>query len=112
MSGLPEHSRSDRHLDVIRFDEAETFPGPFQQRVARTRNANAYHQYDAGDGVWTACNWKLVAALVACRQAALDKEGLAAGLPVTPARAISVESLMSQATKFGAVVRSGPERSD
>ncbi len=35
MSGLPEHSMSDRHLDVIGFDEAETFPGLFQQRVAR-----------------------------------------------------------------------------
>jgi hypothetical protein len=42
MSGLPEHSRSDRHLDVIRFDEAETFPGPFQQRVARTPDTIAY----------------------------------------------------------------------
>ena len=33
----------------------------------------------------------------------------AAGLPVTPARAISVESLMSQARKLGMVVQSGPE---
>jgi hypothetical protein len=33
----------------------------------------------------------------------------AAGLPITPARAISVESLMSQARKFGAVVQSGTQ---
>ncbi len=100
------------HLDVIGFAEAQTFRGLFQQRVARTPDTIAYRSYDAGGGVWKAYNWKQMAALVACRQAALDKDGLAAGLPVTPARAISVESLMSQATKFGAVVRSGPERSD
>ncbi len=34
-----------------------------------------------------------------------------AGLPVTPARATTVESLMSQARKFGMVVQSGPEPS-
>ena len=33
----------------------------------------------------------------------------AAGLPITPARAISVESLMSQARKFGVVVQSGAQ---
>ena len=33
----------------------------------------------------------------------------AAGLPITPARAITVESLMSQARKFGMVVQRGPE---
>ena len=36
----------------------------------------------------------------------------AAGLPITPARAISVESLMSQARKSGIVVQSGPEPSE
>jgi uncharacterized protein (TIGR02117 family) len=35
----------------------------------------------------------------------------AAGLPITPARAITVENLMSQARKFGMVVQSGPEPS-
>jgi uncharacterized protein (TIGR02117 family) len=35
-----------------------------------------------------------------------------AGLPVTPARAISVESLMSQVRKFGKVIQSEPEVSD
>ncbi len=95
MSGLPEHSMSDRHLEVIGFNEAETLRGLFQQRVACTPDTIAYRQYDAGGGVWKAYNWKQVAGLVACRQAALDKEGLAAGLPVTPVRAISVESLMS-----------------
>jgi len=87
MSGLPEHSMSDRHLDVIGFDEAETFPGLFQQRVARTPDTIAYRQYDAGDGVWKAYDWKQMAGLLACWQAALDKEGLAAGdrlLPVFP----------------------------
>ncbi len=48
-------------MDVIGFDEAETFPGLFQQRVARTPDDNAYYQYDAGDGVWKAYNWKQVA---------------------------------------------------
>ncbi len=62
--------------------------------------------------MWKAYNWKQVAGLVACWQAAPDKEGLAAGLPVTPARAISVESLLPQARKFGAVVQSWPERSE
>jgi len=33
----------------------------------------------------------------------------AAGLPITPTRAISVESLMSQARKFGMVVQSEPK---
>ncbi len=42
MSGLPEHSMSDMHLDVIGFDEAETFPGLFQQRLARTPDTIAY----------------------------------------------------------------------
>ena len=87
MSGLPEHSMSDMHLDVIGFDEAETFPGLFQQRVARTPDTIAYRQYDAGGGVWKAYNWKQMAGLVACWQAALAKEGLAAGdhlLPVFP----------------------------
>lgn len=106
------------HLDVIGFDEAETFPGLFQQRVGRSPDANAYHQYDTGDGVWKAYNWKQVAGLVACWRAALDNRGTgcrrppAADLPVTPARAISVESLMSQARRFGAVVQSGPECSE
>jgi len=36
----------------------------------------------------------------------------AAGLPISPTRAISVESLMSQARKFGVVVQSGPEPSE
>ncbi|MEE9147284.1 MAG: DUF2459 domain-containing protein [Candidatus Tectomicrobia bacterium] len=36
----------------------------------------------------------------------------AAGLPITPARAITVESLMSQARKCGMVVQSGPEPSE
>jgi uncharacterized protein (TIGR02117 family) len=36
----------------------------------------------------------------------------AAGLPITPARAITVESLMSQVRKFGMVVQSGPELSE
>lgn len=36
----------------------------------------------------------------------------AAGLPVTPATATEVESLMSQARNFGIVVQSGPEHSD
>jgi len=36
----------------------------------------------------------------------------AAGFPFTPASAISVESLMSQARRFGVVVRSGPEVSE
>ena len=35
----------------------------------------------------------------------------AAGLPVTPAIAITVENLMSQARKFGLVMQSGPEPS-
>ena len=36
----------------------------------------------------------------------------AAGLPITPTRAISVESLMSQARKFGTVVQSEPKPSE
>ncbi len=36
----------------------------------------------------------------------------AAGLPITPARAITAEDLMSQARKFGRVVQSGPEPSE
>ena len=36
----------------------------------------------------------------------------AAGLSITPASAIWVESLMSQARKFGTVVQSGPEASE
>jgi uncharacterized protein (TIGR02117 family) len=36
----------------------------------------------------------------------------AAGLPITPARAITTENLMSQAHKFGIVVQSGPEPSE
>lgn len=36
----------------------------------------------------------------------------AAGLPATPARAIGVEGLMSQAREFGMVVQSGPEPSE
>jgi uncharacterized protein (TIGR02117 family) len=35
----------------------------------------------------------------------------AGGLPITPARAITVENLMSQARKFGMMVQSGPEPS-
>ena len=35
-----------------------------------------------------------------------------AGLPITPARAITAEDLMSQARKFGIVVQSGPEPSE
>jgi uncharacterized protein (TIGR02117 family) len=35
-----------------------------------------------------------------------------AGLPITPTRAISVESLMSQARKYGMVVQTGPEPSE
>jgi len=35
-----------------------------------------------------------------------------AGLPINPARAVSVESLMSQARKFGVVVQSKPEASE
>lgn len=35
----------------------------------------------------------------------------AAGLPISPARTITVGSLMSQARKFGVVVQSGPEPS-
>ncbi len=33
----------------------------------------------------------------------------AAGVPITPARAMTVESLMSQARKYGMVVKSGPK---
>ena len=36
----------------------------------------------------------------------------AAGLPITPTTAGSVESLMSQARKFGVLVQSGPESSE
>ncbi len=36
----------------------------------------------------------------------------AAGLPITPARTVTVESLMSQARKFGMLVQSGPEPSE
>jgi uncharacterized protein (TIGR02117 family) len=36
----------------------------------------------------------------------------AAGLPITPARAVTVKNLMSQARKFGMVVQSGPEPSE
>jgi uncharacterized protein (TIGR02117 family) len=36
----------------------------------------------------------------------------AAGLPITPVRAITTEDLMSQARKFGIVVQSGPEPSE
>ena len=36
----------------------------------------------------------------------------AAGLPITPARAITAEDLLSQARKFGIVVQSGPEPSE
>ncbi len=36
----------------------------------------------------------------------------AAGLSITPMRAIGVEGLMSQARKFGVVVQSGPEASE
>ncbi len=42
MSGLPEPSMSDMHLEVIGFDEAETFRGLFQQPVARTPDSIAY----------------------------------------------------------------------
>ncbi|MBL3591575.1 MAG: DUF2459 domain-containing protein [gamma proteobacterium endosymbiont of Lamellibrachia anaximandri] len=36
----------------------------------------------------------------------------ASGLPITPASTITVESLMSQARKFGIVVQAGPEPSE
>jgi uncharacterized protein (TIGR02117 family) len=36
----------------------------------------------------------------------------AAGLPITPVRAITAENLMSQARTFGVVVQSGPEPSE
>ena len=36
----------------------------------------------------------------------------AAGLPITPVRAITTEDLMSQARKFGRVVQSGPKPSE
>lgn len=36
----------------------------------------------------------------------------AAGFPISPARTITVKSLMSQARKFGMVVQSGPEPSE
>lgn len=54
MSGLPEYSMSDLHLDVTGLDEAGTLPGLFWQRVARTSDTIAYRQHDEGDGVWKA----------------------------------------------------------
>ncbi len=91
MSECAKDSNCDMHLDVIGFDDAETLPDMFRQRVARTPQIVAYRQYDAGDGMWKSYDWKQMAGLVACWQAALDKEGLAAGDRVAILIANSVE---------------------
>ncbi|MDQ2696872.1 MAG: long-chain fatty acid--CoA ligase [Pseudomonadota bacterium] len=65
--------------DIIRPEQAGTLAGLFRERVARTPDAVAYRQFDAGQGGWVDLTWHQAAAHVGRWQAALRRESLAAG---------------------------------
>lgn len=69
----------DRHDHLIRQDQAVTLHGLFVERVKRTPAATAYRYFDADANAWLSMSWVQARDQVARWQAALMREGLAAG---------------------------------
>ncbi|CAE6728287.1 AMP-dependent synthetase/ligase [Candidatus Nitrotoga fabula] len=69
----------DRHDHLIRQDQAVTLHGLFIERVKRTPEATAYRYFDADANAWLSMSWAQARDQVARWQAALMREGLAAG---------------------------------
>ncbi len=65
--------------DLITPEEAQTLPGLFRCRVARTPDAVAYLEFDAAQGTWREYRWREVQSRVETFARALAAEGLAAG---------------------------------
>jgi long-chain acyl-CoA synthetase len=80
MKSLP-----DRKPDVIPAATAGTLPGLFRQRVARTPDLTAYHQFDAGNGRWSSFTWSRVSKLVGCWRRSL------AALDLVPGERVAVQ---------------------
>ena len=67
------------NTDRITPQQAVTLHGLFIERIKRTPDAIAYRYFDVPQNVWLDLTWTQVAEQVARWQAALQKEGLAAG---------------------------------
>jgi long-chain acyl-CoA synthetase len=65
--------------NVIQPDNLITLHGLFLERAARTPSHVAYRHYDIHRNVWEDLNWSTMRDRVACWQAALIRENLAAG---------------------------------
>ena len=65
--------------DVIPAETAVTLDGLFRERAKRTPDRVAYRYYDDKDVAWRAHTWGDMAAHVARWQAAMERDGLAAG---------------------------------
>jgi len=69
----------ERQLDVIVAAEADTLPGLFHARMARTPDLVAYRQFDAAKGEWISFTWRQAFELVERWTRSLAAQGLAPG---------------------------------
>ncbi|MEQ1814258.1 MAG: long-chain fatty acid--CoA ligase [Candidatus Nitrotoga sp.] len=67
------------NADLISPQQAVTVHGLFKERVKRTPDAIAYRYFDTRQSAWLSYTWGQMAEQVACWQAALQQEKLAAG---------------------------------
>lgn len=65
--------------DYINMKHADTLPGVFLERVARSPDKIAYLQYDEAQASWQEISWAQMGQRVALWQAALQKENLKPG---------------------------------
>jgi long-chain acyl-CoA synthetase len=79
MSVLKMTTRPDRLTDIVAPATAETLPGLFRERVARSPDSIAYREWDGVSGRWCDFSWRHMSGLVARYQTALGKAGLSEG---------------------------------
>ncbi len=103
---MRELTPTPANMHPISAGEAGTLPGLFRIRVARTPEAIAYRQYDAGQGVWKSYRWSEMERRVARWRGALAEERLADGERVAVLITNSVEwvCLDQAALSLGLVV--------
>ena len=69
----------DGPTDTIALTMANTLPGLFRERVARSPDSIAYREWDSASGQWCDFSWRDMARMVARYQTALGKAGLGNG---------------------------------
>jgi long-chain acyl-CoA synthetase len=73
------HAHSANRIDIIALKTANTLPGLFRERVARSPHAIAYREWDSISNRWCDFTWRDMERLVARYQTALVRAGIANG---------------------------------